>query len=207
VSAPSVPDVGLDAASAARIGPNAITRVAEALTERHGGPLARHVFATAELSHHLVQPPEAMVPEADVVALHRAVRSVLVRADADAVMRDAGERTARYLLARRIPKPAQAVLAALPARLAARLLLALIVKHAWTFAGSARLRVFPGRPARVVFEGSPFAAVPAAAAPVCGFYVGTFETLFQRLVHPAARVEETGCAAVGAPVCTLRLSW
>jgi divinyl protochlorophyllide a 8-vinyl-reductase len=116
-------------------------------------------------------------------------------------------RTARYLLAHRIPTAAQAVLRALPARLAQRLLLSLVARHAWTFAGSADFRAEPGRPARVVFVGSPLARVEDATAPVCGFYVGTFETLFRTLVHPGTRASETTCAATGAPRCTLVLSW
>ena len=47
-------------------------------------------------------------------------------------------RTGDYLLAHRIPKPVQALLKRLPAPLAARVLLAAITRHAWTFAGSGR---------------------------------------------------------------------
>ncbi len=190
-----------------KIGPNAIIRTAEALEVQIGASARERVFAAAGLLGYLTAPPGAMVPEDEVAALHRAVRAALGPAQSDAVMRDAGARTARYLLAHRIPKPAQRVLRALPARLAARALLALIARHAWTFAGSAEVRIAPGRPARVSFRGSPFARVPAAAAPVCAFYVATFEELFRALVHPASRAVETRCAATGDPVCELELSW
>lgn len=194
-------------AAEARIGPNAIVRTAEALSERLGPATCRCVFARAGLARHLDTPPTAMVAEAEVVALHRAVRAELEAAVADAVMADAGARTARYLLAHRIPKPAQALLRALPARLAARLLLSLIARHAWTFAGSAELGIVHGRPARVIFHGSPLARVPAGGAPVCAFYAATFETLFRRLVHADAVARETACAAAGDAACILELSW
>jgi divinyl protochlorophyllide a 8-vinyl-reductase len=193
--------------AAARIGPNAVTRTAEALREALGDAACRRIFVRAGLEPYLTSPPATMVAEHDVVALHRAVRAELDAAVADAVMSDAGARTARYLLAHRIPKPAQALLRALPARLASRLLLGLIAKHAWTFAGSAELRIVHGRPARVIFGGSPLARVPASDAPVCAFYAATFETLFRQLVHADAVGRETACAAAGDEACTLELSW
>jgi len=191
----------------ARIGPNALSRTAEALTARLGEPTCRRVFAAADLERYVAAPPTAMVPEAEVVALHRAVRAALDQPTADAVMHDAGVRTARYLLAHRIPRPAQYLLRALPAGLAARLLLGLIARHAWTFAGSAELEIVHGRPARVIFRGSPLARVEAGDRPVCGFYVATFETLFRALVDGRTVARETGCAATGAAACTLELSW
>ena len=191
----------------ARIGPNALIRTAEALTARLGEPTCRRVFAAAGLDAYVTTPPTAMVPESEVVALHRAVRATLDGPTADAVMHDAGVRTARYLLAHRIPRPAQRLLRALPARLAARLLLQLVARHAWTFAGSAELEIVPGKPARVIFHGSPLARVEAADRPVCAFYVATFETLFRALVDAGTIGRETVCAATGAEACTLELSW
>jgi hypothetical protein len=64
------------------------------------------------------------------------------------VARSAGRRTADYLLAHRIPKPVQALLKALPARLAARVLLSAIARHAWTFAGSGVFSASTGARAR-----------------------------------------------------------
>ena len=190
---------------AARIGPNAVLQLAEALDE--AGADTRAVFAAAGLTGHLDAPPTTMVPETDVIALYAALRRVAGEARAHAIARDAGVRTARYLLAHRIPRPAQAVLKALPPRLAARLLLTLIARHAWTFAGSSALEIGHGRPSRVVFADSPIARGATATAPVCDFYAGTFEGLFQALVAPRASAHETACAATGAPACTLSLTW
>ncbi|MFG5410971.1 V4R domain-containing protein [Piscinibacter sakaiensis] len=58
-----------------RIGPNAITRLAEALVG-HGGPaLAAEVFGQAGLARHLRRPPDTMVPEDEACRLHAALRA------------------------------------------------------------------------------------------------------------------------------------
>ena len=98
----------------ARIGPNAITRVAEALRSQRGEAATQQLFAEAGLSHHLDRPPERMVAEADVIALHAALRQL---PGWRLVARDAGQRTAGYLLAHRIPPPVRLLLRLLPARL------------------------------------------------------------------------------------------
>ncbi len=74
-----------------------------------------------------------MVPAADVLALHRAVRACLGAGPGGVVLRAAGAATGRYLLARRIPRPVRLALRVAPAPLAARLLVAAIRRHAWTF--------------------------------------------------------------------------
>ena len=61
----------------ARMGPNAITRLAQAMDRLHGQQVTRRLFDEAGQSHHLVEPPGAMVDECDVIALHRTGRSQL----------------------------------------------------------------------------------------------------------------------------------
>ncbi|MGF1659083.1 MAG: bacteriochlorophyll 4-vinyl reductase [Rubrimonas sp.] len=190
-----------DAALSGRIGPNAVTRLAEALTAAAGRDATAALFAQAGLSHHLAAPPERMVEEADVVALHRALAET--RPDAEAVAAEAGARTARYLLAHRIPKPVQALLRVTPPGLAARILLAAIRKNAWTFAGTGAFAAQAGRDARVEVIGGPFAAPGAAAAPLAQFYASVFESLFRRLV--SARTQVRAEARDGA--CALALTW
>jgi divinyl protochlorophyllide a 8-vinyl-reductase len=200
VSAPAV-TVG-----ASRIGPNAVTRVAEALVARFGAGAADPVFAAAGLRRHLAAPPQDMVDEREVAALHRALRDHL-GADADAVARDAGVRTARYLLARRIPKPVQALLRLLPASAAQAVLLRAIARHAWTFTGSGRLEVRPGHPVRLALHDNPLCRGVRAAHPVCHYHAAVFETLFRELVHPDTRVVETACEAAGGDACRFELRW
>lgn len=206
----AVPDVDRrDGATspAGRIGPNAITRLAEALRARCGEELASRVFAEAGLTRHLLEPPRAMVPEADVVALHRAARRLLPAAVFDEVSREAGERTARYLLAHRIPRPVRALLRVLPPPLAARVLGGAIARHAWTFAGSGRFRVDPGPPLAFVIADGPIGGGLRSESPACSYFAATFEELFRSLVHADARVEETACQATGAAACVFTATW
>jgi divinyl protochlorophyllide a 8-vinyl-reductase len=195
------------APAGARIGPNAITRVAEALQALHGDAEARAMFASCGLAHHLDHPPETMVDEADVAVLAAALRRALPDGEARRVAAQAGRATGDYLLACRIPRAAQAVLRALPAALAAPLLLSAIRRHAWTFAGSGRFVARTGRPVRLTIAGNPMCRGIVAAAPACDYYAATFERLFRVLVHPRATVVETDCIACGADACRFVIDW
>jgi divinyl protochlorophyllide a 8-vinyl-reductase len=189
--------------SGARIGPNAVTRLAEAAEAALGPAETRALFAAAGLERHLDAPPERMVAEGEVVALHAALAARWPR-EARRIAADAGARTAAYLLANRIPRVAQLLFRALPPGLAARGLLAAIGGHAWTFAGSGAFaaRVLRGG-AEVTVTGGPFAAPGAAAGPMAAFYGAVFGTLFRRLV--SARSGAEARAAGGA--CAVRLDW
>lgn len=195
------------AASAGRIGPNAITRVAEVLPALLGEAGTRALFEAAGLGGYLSRPPEGMVDETEVARLHRVLRQQLGHAVAGQVARSAGMRTADYLLARRIPKPVQWLLKRLPATLAARVLLRAIGRHAWTFAGSGQFHAVAGRPCVLTIHDNPLCRGVASAQPACDFYSATFERLFQVLVHPAVQVVETQCEARGDPVCRFELRW
>lgn len=191
----------------ARIGPNAIIRIAEALEElspAHRTP----VFAAAGLVRYLEHLPESMVPEADVSALQTAVGEHLPPVLADSVNQRAGQLTADYLLANRIPRAVQGVLKPLPAGLAARVLLRAITQHAWTFAGSGSFRAVPvRRGAQVTITGCPVCAGRHLDHPACGYFTATFAGLFVSLVHSHTRVRETACQAMGDPACLFELRW
>lgn len=191
----------------ARIGPNALTRTLEAVIALEGQQGAARVFGAAGLSRYLEQPPTGMVPEGDVTALYRAVRDQLGEDRARSVGWIAGRRTADYLLAHRIPRAAQRVLRLLPAPLSARVLCAVIARHAWTFAGSGRMACRHGHGVRIVIESCPLCRATIADAPVCDYFAGTFERLFGALVQAEARARETACAATGAPSCTFVVTW
>ena len=195
------------AASAGRIGPNAITRVAEVLPALLGEAGTRALFEAAGLGGYLSQPPDGMVDETEVARLHRVLRQQLGPAVAGQVARSAGTRTADYLLARRIPQPVQWLLKRLPATLAARVLLQAIGRHAWTFAGSGQFHAVAGRPCVLTIHDNPLCRGVASAQPACDFYSATFERLFQVLVHPAVQAVETQCEARGDPVCRFELRW
>jgi divinyl protochlorophyllide a 8-vinyl-reductase len=190
------------------LGPNAVTRLAEALRERDGEGATQRVFGTAQLAAHLAHPPQEMVPEREVAALHAALRAELGIAEARRVGRLAGERTAAYLLAHRVPRLMRLLLPLLPAWLAARLLCRAIAAHAWTFAGSGRLRISLGRRCVTMdLAASPVCSDQRCDEPLCDYQAATIEGLFAALVHEGARTEEAACHAQGAPACRFITRW
>ncbi|HZF77160.1 MAG TPA: bacteriochlorophyll 4-vinyl reductase [Acetobacteraceae bacterium] len=195
------------AIAAARIGPNAVTRLAEAAREVLPGEEVLALFEEAGLAHRLANPPHRMVEEREVTRLHAVLRRRVGVPVARLLGAEAGRRTADYLLAHRIPRPLQGLLRLLPARLAARVLLGAVTRHAWTFAGSGRFSVDTGRPVRVVLEGCPLCRGAASGQPLCDFYAAAFSRLFRALVSRRTRVAQTGCAAMGDPACTFELRW
>jgi divinyl protochlorophyllide a 8-vinyl-reductase len=197
-------------AQAGLIGPNAITRIRQVLPAWRGTAFAESVFERAGLLQHWRRPPEQMVREDEVRALHAALREVMPADEAAAVARAAGRATADYLLGHRIPKPVQRLLKLLPAGLAARVLVAAIQRHAWTFAGSGRFSaVLPrgGRPLVLEIRDNPLCRGLRAGVPVCDYYAATFERLFQVLVQGDTHVRETACEACGDDACRFELRW
>lgn len=193
--------------AAGRIGPNAIIRVAEVLPSRVGTDLTRRLFDRAGLVDYLTAPPQSMVDEAEVRRLHGVLRESLGPAAAREIAHAAGVRTADYLLARRIPKPVQALLKLLPAPLAARVLLTAIGRNSWTFAGSGQFSYVVGRPCVLTIRDNPLCRGWQAEEPACDFYSGTFERLFTVLVHRNAQVREVACEACGDASCRFEITW
>jgi divinyl protochlorophyllide a 8-vinyl-reductase len=190
-----------------RIGPNAIIRVAEALPGYVGIDVTRGLFESVGLARYLQTPPQEMVDETEVARLHAALRHALGAGPAGQVARDAGHRTADYLLAHRIPKPVQALLKMLPAPLAARVLLSAIGRHAWTFAGSGEFTSRAGVPVTLQIRANPMCRELRSDVPACDFYAATFERLFRVLVHPSSSVIETACEACGDAACRFEIRW
>lgn len=189
------------------IGPNAVTRMAEALRSSGGEALCRRIFALAELSHHLATPPLRMIPETDVAQLHRAAIRELGEARAARVSREAGRLTGEYLLAHRIPALAQRLLKSLPPWLAARLLVAAIARHAWTFAGSEEFAYSFSPDLILRLKGSPICRELRTQEPVCAYFAATFERVLAEMLGPTLSVRETQCAATGAPACVFVVDW
>lgn len=191
--------------AAGRIGPNAVIRVAEVLTEEMGAATTRSLFAAAGLSRYLDAMPDEMIDEDEVTALHAVLRDRVGVARARHVGWQAGHRTGDYLLAHRIPKFAQILLKRLPSHLSSNLLLRAIGRHAWTFAGSGTFSVRPGHPLRLVIAGGPISRGANTSEAVCDFYAATFERLYRELVDPRTTAVETACAAAGAAECVFEL--
>ncbi|MFP4518827.1 MAG: bacteriochlorophyll 4-vinyl reductase [Oceanicaulis sp.] len=186
-------------ARAGLIGPNTVLQTEAALTAAGGPGLTGRVFARAGLSDLLRIRPEAMIDEALARALFNALFAELPGDQARAVAAEAGRLTGAYILAHRIPKPAQAILRLLPARLAGPMLMKSIARHAWTFAGSGVCTVEPGPPLRLTITGNPI------AIPGCVWHVGVLEVLFQTLVSARAAVRHTRCEHAGGRACTFEI--
>ncbi len=194
-------------AAEGRIGPNAIIRTIEALRARVGEPGTVALLRAAGLERYERELPHEMVAETEVTSLFATMYRELGDFSARALARDSGVRTADYLLAHRVPRPAQTVLKLLPAPLASRGLLASIRGHTWTFAGTSTVEICDGRPAIVSFAGCPLCRGISAASTVCDYYAGTFERLYRVLVHPEARATESACQAAGAARCEIRIRY
>lgn len=189
------------------IGPNAITRVAEVLPARIGSRATWDLFDRAGLVGHLRQPPQTLVDETEVRRLHGRLRSELGPEQAAEVARAAGRRAADHLLKNRIPRLAQRLMRALPATLAARLLLHAITRNAWTFVGSGHFEaVAPGgRRWLLRIRDNPLCRELHTPEPACDYCAATFERLFAVLVHHRCRVRETACEAAGDDHCEFEL--
>jgi divinyl protochlorophyllide a 8-vinyl-reductase len=201
--------------SAGRIGPNAVTRLAEALGAQVGAKRTAAIFREAGQAHFLDAAPDEMVDESSVTALHRAMRHQLDGTHAARASARAGELTADYLLANRIPGVIQSILKALPATPSARILVAAIGRHSWTFAGSGAFSAqFRPRPRHVLMPrlqftiaGCPVCRGATLKDPACAYYAATFERLFRTLVHARASVVESQCQGCGAPACLFDVRW
>jgi divinyl protochlorophyllide a 8-vinyl-reductase len=187
----------------ARIGPNAVLQLMTVLEEEGGPGLAAHMLALAGMFE--MPPEDGMIDERPVARLHQALRKD--RADAAPRLAwAAGEATANYILANRIPAPVRLLLRALPAGPSARMLTRAITRHAWTFAGSGTFTFVSSRPLTFEIADNPVVRGEHARDPVCFWHMAVFETLFRRLVAPDYTASETRCCACGAPACRFELT-
>jgi divinyl protochlorophyllide a 8-vinyl-reductase len=196
---PSRADLEVGAPLGARIGPNAILQVVAELRARFGDAVAG--CALCATPWRLERLPTTMVDQRDVVALVHGTHRVIGAAASRVVFDAAGVRTARYLLAKRIPRIAQWCMRIAPAPLALRLLLSAIGHHSWTFAGDAEFVVRHGAPTILEFHHCAMCRGLHGSTAECSFYAGTFRELVHVLVARDARVEERDCEASGGDCC------
>lgn len=193
------------------MGWSTVAGVAEVLPMRVGSRAALALLEGAGLAPQalLTAPNHAptRVADAELRALHRALRDTLGLPEARAVARDAGTRAADHLMASHLPRGLQALLRRLPAGLALRLLWRALQPHAWTFAGDGQVTLQPGRPWVLRIRGNPLCRGVQAAEPGCDFVSALLERLLRVLVHPRCTVVETDCEACGAPACRFELRW
>jgi divinyl protochlorophyllide a 8-vinyl-reductase len=184
-----------------QIGPNALIQMVEALRVLWGPDETRSLLISLGLGHYAEAPPQRMLPQEQVAALHTRLFAMVDKQTFQAITRDAGLRTADYLLAHRIPRAVQWLLGRLPDAIAARILCQAIAKHAWTFAGSGEFSYAwsPGLVFRL--RGNPLCSSISSATPICDYYAATFERIFRVVVNDRWRVQERQCEASGDAVC------
>ncbi|GAB5446384.1 bacteriochlorophyll 4-vinyl reductase [Gymnodinialimonas sp.] len=172
------------------IGPNAILQMLPVIERLGGRERCARMMAAAGVPE--VPDGTRMIPEEDAARLHRQLR-LEEPTLAAAMSADAGQGTAEYILAHRIPRPIKAVLKALPPFAAARLLSKAIARNAWTFVGSGQLQV----PDPWTFEitGNPLIAGEVSDTCLCHWHAGVFQHLYRTLVTPNCHCAETTCAA------------
>jgi divinyl protochlorophyllide a 8-vinyl-reductase len=178
-----------------RVGPNAILQSIEALRALAGQDTVERIFAGAGLHRLLEFPPQDMVPASQAARLHAAIARELPPDLAFEIARESGRRTGEYILAHRIPRPAQWWLRALPARLSGRLLIKAICHHSWTFAGNAVVSFDPADPMELSIHDNPIAVAG------CAWHRSVFQTLFHRLVSQDIVIEHPACCATGDQIC------
>nr|WP_276203208.1 bacteriochlorophyll 4-vinyl reductase [Pseudoponticoccus marisrubri] len=183
------------------MGPNAVLQLLPQIERVAGAGQVDALLAQAGIGQ--VPDGSAMIPEAEARRLHAMVRMTLP--GAEDVLRAAGAATGAYILAHRIPKPAQAVLRALPAPLAARALSRAITRHAWTFAGSGRFAALT--PWRFEIADNPVIRGAVSPVPLCAWHAAVFQHLYAALVHPDCRCRECRCGAQpGQLACVFEIS-
>lgn len=182
----------------AQIGPNAIMQMLGPIERRCGRVVLQELLTAAGIDR--LPDMTGLIDEDPAIRLHATLRRALPCQAAE-ISREAGLRTAEYILANRIPAPARAILPFLPVRLSTRILANAVAKHAWTFAGSGRFRVASHRPLVLEISENPLAPAPDAEANCCYWHQAVFETLFRRLASPRTHVDEVQCCGRGDPCC------
>ena len=178
------------------IGPNAILQLMPVLVSRLGAARTHELLHSAQIAK--IPDGSAMIPQEDAARLHHAVRAH-EPAQAIAILREAGERTADYILAHRIPRFAQIILKILPAPLAARILSRAITQHAWTFTGSGHFRAVT--PWHFEIKNNPLIAGEHADHPLCVWHEAVFARLYRELVAADTVCVEDTCGAAHKTGC------
>lgn len=180
----------------ARIGPNSIIQTVGALETAYGKPEAEKLLRKIGQGHWIGNLPTEMTEESKFHALVKALEKEIGEKATAGILKDSGERTAKYLLKVRIPAPFQKIVQLLPPGLAFRVFLFAISKNAWTFAGSGEFsygsKPSPNIAVKVTFPSHPV---------VGNFYLGTFSALLTELVNPKTTIKADIRREGGAIVC------
>ncbi|NTV02920.1 MAG: bacteriochlorophyll 4-vinyl reductase [Chlorobiaceae bacterium] len=166
-----------------KIGPNSIIQTVGALETAYGKQRTEELLTAIGQGHWIGNLPSEMVEESKFHALVTALEKEIGESATAGILKESGERTAKYLLRVRIPGPFQKIVKLLPAGLAFKVFLYAISKNAWTFAGSGEFD-YDSKPSQIITV-----KVTCQSHPVVGnFYLGTFTALLRELVNPATTI-------------------
>lgn len=163
----------------ALIGPNAVLQTVAVMEARLGREETRAILDDAQIA--ALPSGEAMIPEVHALRLHRWL-ALHEPIGSFGIAEDAGARTADYIIAHRIPRPAVWLLRHLPAMLAAPLLMAAIRKHAWTFIGAGEFVAESAWRFTIDRTRADDAVLPPDS--LFHWYAAVFTRLYRQLVDP-----------------------
>ena len=167
-----------------KIGPNSIIQTVAALEAKFGKKEADTILKKIGQGHFIGNLPTEMIEESKFHAMVTSLQKELGDKATAGILKESGERTARYLLKVRIPSIFQKLVKLLPSRPAFKIFLFAISKNAWTFAGSGEFTYSRNQPPEITVN------VTFPSHPVVGnFYLGTFNALLQELVNPATKIK------------------
>ena len=182
----------------ALIGPNAVLQTVAAMEARLGRAETCAILDDAQIV--ALPSGEAMIPEVQALRLHRWM-ALHEPIGSFVIAEDAGARTADYIIAHRIPRPAVWLLRHLPAAAAAPLLMAAIRKHAWTFIGAGEFST-QGAWCFTIDRSNANDPVPPPES-LFHWYAAVFTRLYRALVAP-----DCSCRMIGAETpCSLSRSY
>lgn len=179
--------------AAGLIGPNAILQLLPVIEQFKGSKRSEELLIKAGIFE--IPDGLSMIPEGAAARLHKQLR--LEEPEFAALLSEAaGRKTADYILANRIPKPANILLKGLPKHVSAMMLSRAIERHSWTFVGSGHLRV--PDPWTFELQNNPLIKGEYSETCLCHWHVGVFTRLYQKLVSKRCECIETRCGAQNA---------
>lgn len=164
------------------IGPNSVIQLGNACRELLGGNNTDHFFTMAGYADLLHHSPTRMIDEAIPRDLFKYLYQAYPHRQARRIALRAGELTAEYIIANRIPGMIIKLLQVLPPAISGPMLLKAIKKNAWTFTGSGTFE----------YQLSPVNSIRITNNPLhmpdCAWHIAVLQNLFTNLVCRESKV-------------------
>ena len=188
--------------SVARIGANSVLQLVPLLDEHLGRAERDRILQESGMPHPPID--DGLMAEQPAANLHQRLRADHPGLAAQ-LTESAGDRTGAFIIQNRMPPAALLVLRRLPPWLAGPLLVRVIEKHSWTFAGSGEFRVIQVEPAIFEIVDNPVVRGESANEPICHWHTAVFAHLFRDIVDPNLQCREVSCCAMGDDACRFEI--